>query len=105
MIGYRLPNNKSKDILIAGLVGQILSNGKAGLLDLNLVKKQKLLWASVSVMPLIDYGMFVISAAPTSGQTLDEVKTLLRKLIAKLTAFKAILNRKKERIFRFSPFS
>lgn len=86
MIGYRLPNNKSKDILIAGLVGQILSNGKAGLLDLNLVKKQKLLWASVSVMPLIDYGMFVVSAAPTSGQTLDEVKTLLFQEIDRLKA-------------------
>ena len=40
-IGYRLPGNKSKDALLADLVGQILTNGKAGLLDLNLVKKQK----------------------------------------------------------------
>ncbi|KIA86030.1 M16 family metallopeptidase [Kaistella jeonii] len=77
MIGYRLPNNKNKDILIAELVGDILSNGKAGLLDLNLVKKQKLLWASVSVLPLIDYGVFTVSGAPTSGQTLEEVKTLI----------------------------
>ena len=84
MIGYRLPNNKSKDILIAGLVGKILSNGKAGLLDLNLVKKQKLLWTSVNVMPLIDYGVFTISAAPTTGQTLEEVKTLLFQEIDRL---------------------
>ena len=86
MIGYRLPNNKSKDILIAELVGKILSNGKAGLLDLNLVKKQKLLWTSVNVMPLIDYGVFTISAAPTTGQTLEEVKTLLFQEIDRLKA-------------------
>ena len=42
-IGFRLPGNKSKDVLLADLVGQILTNGKAGLMDLNLVKKQKLL--------------------------------------------------------------
>ena len=86
MIGYRLPNNKNKDILIAELVGEILSNGKAGLLDLNLVKKQKLLWASVNVMPLIDYGVFTISAAPTAGQTLEEVKTLLFQEVDRLKA-------------------
>ena len=40
-IGFRLPGNKDKDVLLADLVGQILTNGKAGLLDLNLVKKQK----------------------------------------------------------------
>ena len=84
MIGYRLPNNKSKDILIAELVGKILSNGKAGLLDLNLVKKQKLLWTSVNVMSLIDYGVFTVSAAPTSGQTLEEVQDLLFQEINRL---------------------
>lgn len=32
-MAYRLPNNKSKDILLARLVSQILSNGNAGLID------------------------------------------------------------------------
>jgi predicted Zn-dependent peptidase len=76
-IGFRLPGNKSKDILLANLVGQILTNGKAGLIDLNLVKKQKLLRASASAYTLIDYGVMYMSGAPTSGQSLDEVKTLM----------------------------
>src|SRR5205814_7717875 len=42
-MGYRLPGVHSKDALLADLVGQILTNGRAGLIDLNLVKKQKLL--------------------------------------------------------------
>lgn len=76
-IGFRLPGNKDKDVLLADLVGQILTNGKAGLLDLNLVKKQKLLRAGAFVYPLIDHGMLILSAAPTNGQSLDEVKSLV----------------------------
>ena len=76
-IGFRLPGNKDKDVLIADLVGQVLTNGKAGLMDLNLVKKQKLLRASAQTFTLIDYGVLYISAAPTNGQSLDEVKTLV----------------------------
>lgn len=76
-MGYRLPGNKDKDVLLADLVGAILTNGKAGLLDLNLVKKQKLLSASASAFTLIDHGVLYISAKPTNGQSLDEVKSLV----------------------------
>lgn len=76
-IGFRLPGNKSKDVLLADLVGQILTNGKAGLMDLNLVKKQKLLGASASVFTLIDYGIMYMQGRPTLGQSLDDVKALM----------------------------
>jgi predicted Zn-dependent peptidase len=39
-IGYRLPGVPSKDALLADLVGQVLTNGLAGLIDLNLVKNK-----------------------------------------------------------------
>ncbi|RXR18380.1 insulinase family protein [Flavobacterium amnicola] len=76
-IGYRLPGNKDKDALLADLVGQVLTNGKAGLLDLNLVKKQRLLRASAFTYTLIDHGILYLSAAPTNGQTLEEAKSLV----------------------------
>jgi len=76
-IGFRLPGNKSKDVLLADLVGQILTNGKAGLMDLNLVKKQKLLRASASAFTLIDYGILYMSGNATQGQSLEEVKSLM----------------------------
>ncbi|HSN62433.1 MAG TPA: insulinase family protein, partial [Ferruginibacter sp.] len=76
-IGFRLPGNKSKDVLLADLVGQILTNGKAGLMDLNLVKKQKLLRASASAFTLIDYGILYMSGNATQGQSLEEVKALM----------------------------
>lgn len=83
-IGYRLPGNKDKDVLLADLVGAILTNGKAGLLDLNLVKKQKLLRASAFTYTLIDHGILYLSAAPTTGQSLDEVKALVLNEIENL---------------------
>lgn len=76
-IGFRLPGNKSKDVLLADLVGQILTNGKAGLMDLNLVKKQKLLGASASAFTLIDYGVLFMQGRPTLGQSLEDVKSLM----------------------------
>ncbi len=76
-IGYRLPGVKSKDALLADLVGQILTNGKAGLMDLNLVKKQKLLRAFASANILVDYGALFMQGSPTQGQSLEEVKTLM----------------------------
>lgn len=76
-IGFRLPGNKDKDVLLADLVGQILTNGKAGLMDLNLVKKQKLLGASASAFTLIDYGILYMQGRPTQGQGLEDVKALM----------------------------
>ncbi|MEC5395470.1 M16 family metallopeptidase [Bergeyella sp. RCAD1439] len=83
-IGFRLPGNKDKDALMADLIGSILTNGKAGLLDLNLVKKQKLLRAGAFNFSLIDHGILYLSASPTSGQSLEEVKALVLNEIENL---------------------
>lgn len=102
-IGFRLPGNKSKDVLLADLVGQILTNGKAGLMDLNLVKKQKLLGASASVFTLIDYGIMYMQGRPTLGQSLDDVKALMLGEIENLkkgnfddNLIKSIINNQKK---------
>lgn len=77
MIGYRFPGSSSKDAQMLELMSSILSNGSAGLIDLNLVKKQKLLGASAFPYVLKDYGMLLISGSPTEGQSLEEVRSLL----------------------------
>ena len=76
-MGYRLPGVHDKDALLADLVGQILTNGKAGLIDLDLVKQQKLLKASASADVLIDYGYLYLQGNPTMGQKLEDVKDLM----------------------------
>ncbi|GJH41309.1 peptidase M16 [Capnocytophaga sp. HP1101] len=77
VIAYRLPGNQDKDVLLADLVGEILTNGKAGLIDLNLVKKQKLLRAGAFTYTLIDYGVLYLSGSPSQGQSLTQVKDLI----------------------------
>jgi predicted Zn-dependent peptidase len=84
IMGYRLPGNKDKDVLIADLVGQVLTNGKAGILDLNLIKKQKLLRAGAFTYTLIDHGVLYLSASPTNGQSLEQVKDLILNEIENL---------------------
>jgi predicted Zn-dependent peptidase len=76
-IGYRMPGVHADDALLADLVSQVLTNGRAGLIDLNLVKKQKLLRASAGVDILIDYGYMYLQGTPTMGQSLDDVKKLM----------------------------
>ncbi len=59
------------------MADMILKNGKAGLVDLNLVQQQKVLGATVYPMMLGDYSVHVLSGKPREGQTLDEVRDLL----------------------------
>jgi len=83
-IGYRMPGIHSQDALLADLVGKVLTNGRAGIIDLDLVKKQKLLRATARVEVLIDYGYMNLRGTPTMGQSLDDVKTLMLQEIDKL---------------------
>ena len=86
-MAYRLPSTQEKDALLANLIGSILTNGKAGLIDLNLVKKQKLLRAGAFPYLLVDYGLLYISASPSQGQSLDEVRKLIVNEIDNLKKF------------------
>ena len=74
---YRLGPSNTKEALMADMLGSLLSNGKAGLLDLNLNKQQKVLGAAAGSFNFKDYGVFIALASPKQGQTLEEVKDLL----------------------------
>lgn len=84
MLGYRFPKASSDDARMLTLVGEILTNGSAGLIDLNLVKQQKLLGAYAFPYLLKDYSVLLLGGNPTQGQDLDKVKSLLLGQIAKL---------------------
>jgi predicted Zn-dependent peptidase len=77
MLGFRFPGASSKDAQMLELVGNILTNGSAGLIDLNLVKKQRLLGAAAFPYVLKDYSTLLLQGNPTEGQSLEEVKNLL----------------------------
>ena len=76
-IGFLMPNTNDKEAIIADMMNAILSNGKSGLIDKNLVLKQKVLEASGFTYLLKDYGMYYLSGKPLKNQTLEEVEQLI----------------------------
>ncbi|OQY38871.1 MAG: hypothetical protein B6226_02955 [Candidatus Cloacimonetes bacterium 4572_65] len=83
-IGFRTEGSSDEQNIIAELVSMILSNGRAGLIDIDLVKKQKVLNAYAYNLIYKDYGSFVLQANPLEGQTLEEAEQLLLAQIEKL---------------------
>jgi predicted Zn-dependent peptidase len=74
---YRGYAQSTKESLMLDLISSILSNGKAGLLDINLNKQQKVLRANAGYQQMKDYGVFSLTAQPKQGQTLEEAQQLL----------------------------
>ncbi len=83
-MGYRSSGIKSQDEKYLTLIQQMLSNGKAGLIDLDLVQAQKVLDAGAGTSMMKEYGMLYLYGYPKQNQTLEEVKDLLLQEIAKL---------------------
>jgi predicted Zn-dependent peptidase len=81
VIAYRLPGANTKDAAILEFINFILTNGDAGLIDLNLVQKQKILSGGSSPVSLADYSIFLLMGTPKEGQSLDEVRNLLLEQI------------------------
>lgn len=79
-IGYRIPGadfNKGRDLRAVRVIDLLLSNQSAGLIDINLVKKQKVLSAYSTLDIKKDYSMLILSGKPKAGQSLEEVRDLL----------------------------
>ncbi|HMH32903.1 MAG TPA: insulinase family protein [Puia sp.] len=77
-IGFRLPGEAdTRSSLLESALLSMLFNGKAGLIDLNLNKKQALLNASASLDAMKDYSVLRLSARNKSEQTLQQARDLL----------------------------
>ena len=76
-IAYRMPAANTEDAAKLEFMDYLLTNGKAGLIDLNLVQKQKILRGGSSSSAMADYSLFRMTGTPKEGQSLDEVRDLL----------------------------
>ncbi|MCU0469547.1 MAG: insulinase family protein [Arcicella sp.] len=76
------PNKREK--IIGTIVDELMSNSKAGLIDLNLVKAQKVLRAGSNPEWNKDYSTWSMTGTPKKDQSLDEVKALLLGELEKL---------------------
>lgn len=80
-LNYRGYAQGTRESLLLDLISSILSNGKAGLLDINLNKQQKVLRAGAGYQQMKDYGVFSLSAQPKQGQSLEDAQKLLLEQI------------------------
>ncbi|MCB2221480.1 MAG: insulinase family protein [Bacteroidetes bacterium] len=83
-MAFRFDGAYSQDDHFVTLIDMILSNNQAGLIDLDLNQKQKVLRARSYSYFMNDYGMHVLSGQPREGQSLEEVKDLLLGEIEKI---------------------
>lgn len=84
LLGYRFKGFGSEDELYLTLIDMIMSNNQAGLLDLNLVQKQKVLEAESSLEVYKDYSWFTLYGVPLGNQSLKKVLNYLLEEIEAL---------------------
>jgi predicted Zn-dependent peptidase len=77
LIGFRMPGFSDRESFLMEITSMILANSEAGLIDLNLNQKQKVLGAYSYPMRLKDYSIHLLAANPKADQSLEEVKNLL----------------------------
>ena len=85
-MGWRFGRGNSLEQDTLGIVENILSNGTAGLLDLNINQQMLMLESWATTDPMHDHSCLIMAGTPKEGQSLDEVRQLLLAEIAKLRA-------------------
>ncbi len=104
-VGYRFPATDTAQMMVT-LIDELLYNGQAGLIDLNLEKKQKILNGGCYSNFYREYGQLRFYGQARADQSLQEVKNLLMDQVKKLKKgdfpdwmLEAVIrNKKKERI-------
>lgn len=83
-LGWRLPGASNHDAEIGEVTSQLLSNGTAGLMDLNINAVHRALYAGTQIYTLADYSAYLAFGLPMPGQDLTDVKKLILDEIAKI---------------------
>lgn len=83
-VTYRFNGLNSEDYKYVKLIDYMLDNSTAGLINLNLNQKQKVLEAGAYNSFMKYYGAEMLWGTPREGQTLEEVKDLLIAQIEKI---------------------
>ncbi len=76
-MAFRFGGTSSEDYAMLKMVDYLLDNSTAGLINLNLIQKQKVLEGGTYVDNLNDYSLHFFSGSPREGQSLKEVQDLL----------------------------
>lgn len=76
-LGFRFPGAGTREADMLVLLDNILSNGTAGLIDINLNQDQKIIDAYSGTDLNKDYSVFYLGGKPREGQSLEDVRNLL----------------------------
>jgi predicted Zn-dependent peptidase len=83
-LGWRFPGAASPEMSMLNVITRLLSNGQAGLFDLDLNQPKKVLSSSAFVLDMADYSALILDGNPMPGQDLDNVRTLLLAELGKV---------------------
>lgn len=76
-LAWRLGGGRTDDAMMVQLLKQMLYNQQAGLLDLNLNQRQRVLYAQAWAWTYQDYSVLGLYAKPREGQSLEAAGQLL----------------------------
>ena len=79
---FKGANDKENDVL--DVISEMLTNGKAGLMEVDLEQQMKIAAASAFTYGLHDYSAFIVAGTPNKDQKLEEARALLLDEMAKL---------------------
>ena len=83
-LAWRFDKGNSLQIDTLEMIGAMLSNGTAGLIDLDINQQMAMLYAYGGSSTNRDHSSFILGGSPRPGQTLEEAKDLLLAEIEKL---------------------
>jgi zinc protease len=80
-MGFRFDGFMSEEHRKLKLIDMLLANSEAGLIDINLKQKQRVLDATSFVDAMEDYSVHLFQGTPREGQSLEEVRDLILEQI------------------------
>lgn len=84
VLGWKFPRAASQQTDTLTLLTEVLSNGTAGLFDLDLNQTMQCQEAAAFTDPMNEYTSFLLYGQPKEGQTLDQVRQLMLAEVEKL---------------------
>ena len=86
LLHWRVPGATARGSLVAELAAGMLYNQQAGLFDLELNKRQRVLKGTVGLTPMAEFGVVRATLRPRPGQTLAEARALGLAQVGRLAA-------------------
>jgi len=101
-LAWKLPNVRHEDYDALDMMSAVMSNGKCGLLELDIEQKQTLLGVQEFLQGNVDYSTYYLIGTPKEKQSLKQVRKILLAEVEKLKKgdfseelLKAIIRNKK----------